>query len=94
MFLFTHFHTYFIKNYLLVSTASILVLGAIGSANVLLITAMNPSLMWWIGLLLSVMVTMHFLVFFLAQFPPKRVIASFISGVIIQLIILVLIFLN
>lgn len=94
MFLFTHFHTYFIKNYRLVSTASILVLGVIGSANVLLITAMNPSLMWWIGLLLSVMETMHFLVFFLAQFPPKRVIASFISGVIIQLIILVLIFLN
>ncbi len=94
MFLFNQFYQYFIKNYLLASTAGIIILGAIGSANVLLITAMNPSFIGWVGLFLSVIATMRFLAFFLAQFPPKRVIEAFVSGVIIQLIILVLIFLN
>ena len=85
---------FFSRYYLLAATASIIILGFIGSANVLLITAMNPTFMGWIGLFLTIMATMRFLAFFLAQYPRKRVIEAFITGVIVQLMILLLVFLN
>ena len=85
---------YFSRYYLLAATASIIILGFMGSVNVLLITAKNPSLMEWIGLFLTLMASMRFLAFFLAQYPRKRVIESFISGVIVQLVIFILVFLN
>ena len=94
MFLIQHLAHYFTRYYLLAATASIIILGFIGSANVLFITAMNPSFIGWVGLFFTVMATMRFLAFFLAQYPKKRVIESFISGVIVQLIILILVLLN
>ncbi|MEN8813009.1 MAG: hypothetical protein ABF277_06845 [Candidatus Arcticimaribacter sp.] len=94
MFLIQHLTHYFTRYYLLAATASIIILGFIGSANVLFITAMNPSIIGWVGLFFTVMATMRFLAFFLAQYPKKRVIESFISGVIVQLIILILVLLN
>lgn len=94
MFLIQHLTNYFTRYYLLAATASIIILGFIGSTNVLFITAMNPSFIGWVGLFFTVMATMRFLAFFLAQYPKKRVIESFISGVIVQLIILILVLLN
>ncbi|MGB0366748.1 MAG: hypothetical protein ACPGC8_03830 [Flavobacteriaceae bacterium] len=85
---------YFSRYYLLAATASIIILGFIGSANVLFITAKNPSFLGWVGLFLTVMATMRFLAFFLAQYPRGRVVEAFVTGVIIQLIILVLVSLN
>ena len=80
--------------YLLATTASIIILGFIGSVNVLLITQDKPVFMGWVGLLITIMATMRFLAFFLAQFPRKRIVESFISGVISQLVILIVILLN
>ena len=94
MFLIQHLTHYFTRYYLLAATAGIIILGFIGSASVLFITAEHPSFMGWAGLFFTVMETMRFLAFFLAQYPKKRVIESFISGVIVQLIILILVLLN
>ena len=94
MFFINRLSYYFTRYYLLAATASIIILGFIGSANVLFITAKNPSFLGWIGHFFKVMATMRFLAFFLAQYPRRRVVEAFITGVILQLIILILIFLN
>ena len=94
MFLLKKISNYFAHYYLLATTASIIILGFIGSVNVLLITQDKPVFMGWVGLLITIMATMRFLAFFLAQFPRKRIVESFISGVILQLVILILILLN
>ena len=94
MFFINRLSYYFTRYYLLAATASIIILGFIGSANILFITAKNPSFLGWIGLFFTVMATMRFLAFFLAQYPRRRVVEAFITGVILQLIILILIFLN
>lgn len=94
MFFINRLSRYFTRYYLLAATASIIILGFIGSANVLFITANNPSFMGWVGLFFTVMATMRFLAFFLAQYPLKRVVEAFVTGVIVQLVILVLVFLN
>ncbi len=94
MFFINRLSRYFTRYYLLAATASIIILGFIGSANVLFITAKNPSFMGWVGLFFTVMTTMRFLAFFLAQYPLKRVVEAFVTGVIVQLVILVLVFLN
>jgi hypothetical protein len=52
MFLIQHLTHYFTRYYLLAATASIIILGFIGSANVLFITAEHPSFMGWAGLFL------------------------------------------
>ena len=94
MFFINRLFHYFSRYYLLAATASIIILGFIGSANVLFITANNPSFLGWIGLFFTVMATMRFLAFFLAQYPLRRVVEAFVTGVILQLIILLLVFLN
>ena len=94
MFFINRLSRYFTRYYLLAATASIIILGFIGSANVLFITANNPSFMGWVGLFFTVMATMRFLAFFRAQYPLKRVVEAFVTGVIVQLVILVLVFLN
>ena len=94
MFFINRLSRYFTRYYLLAATASIIILGFIGSANVLFITANNPSFMGWVGLFFTVMATMRFLAFFLAQYPLKREVEAFVTGVIVQLVILVLVFLN
>lgn len=94
MFLIQRLSHYFNRYYLLAATASIIILGFIDSANVLFITAKYPSFIGWLGIFLTVMVTMRFLAFFLAQYSRKRVMESFITGVVLQLIILVFAFLN
>ena len=94
MFFINRLSRYFTRYYLLAATASIIILGFIGSANVLFITAKNPSFIGWVGLFFTVMTTMRFLAFFLAQYPLKRVVEAFVTGVIVQLVILVLVFLN
>lgn len=94
MFFINRLFHYFSRYYLLAATASIIILGFIGSANVLFITANNPSFLGWIGLFFTVMATMRILAFFLAQYPLRRVVEAFDTGVILQLIILVLVFLN
>ena len=94
MFFINRLSYYFTRYYLLAATASIIILGFIGSANILFITAKKPSFLGWIGLFFTVMATMRFLAFFLAQYPRRRVVEAFITGVILQLIILILIFLN
>lgn len=94
MFFINRLSYFFTRYYLLAATASIIILGFIGSANVLFITAKNPSFLGWIGLFFTVMATIRFLAFFLAQYPRRRVVEAFVTGVILQLIILILIFLN
>ena len=94
MFFINRLSYYFTRYYFLAATASIIILGFIGSANVLFITAKNPSFLGWIGLFFTVMATMRFLAFFLAQYPRRRVVEAFDTGVILQLIILILIFFN
>lgn len=94
MFFINRLFHYFTRHYLLAATASIIILDFIGSANVLFLTAMNPSFWGWVGLFFTVIATMRFLAFFLAQYPRRRVLEAFVTGVILQLIILVLIFLN
>ena len=94
MFFINRLSYFFTRYYLLAATASIIILGFIGLANVLFITAKNPSFLGWIGLFFTVMATIRFLAFFLAQYPRRRVVEAFVTGVILQLIILILIFLN
>ena len=94
MFFIKRLSYYFTRYYLLAAIASIIILGFIGSANFLFITAKNPSFLGWIDLYFTVMATMRFLAFFLAQYPRRRVVEAFVTGVILQLIILILIFLN
>ena len=93
MFFINRLSYYFTRYYLLAATASIIILGFIGFANVLFLTAMNPSFWGWVGLFFTV-TTMRFLAFFLTQYPRIRVVEAFVTGVILQLIILILIFLN
>ena len=50
MFFINRLFHYFTRYYLLAATASIIILGFIGSANVLFLTAMNPSFWGWVGL--------------------------------------------
>ena len=53
MFFINRLFHYFTRYYLLAATASIIILGFIGSANVLFLTAMNPSFWGWVGLFLQ-----------------------------------------
>lgn len=94
MFFINRLSYYFTRYYLLAAIASIIILGFIGSANVLFITAKNPPFLEWIGLFFTVMATMPFLTFFLVQYPRRRVVEALVAGIILQLIILILIFLN
>ena len=94
MFFINRLSYYFSRYYLLAATASIIILGFIGSANVLFITAKNPPFLEWIGLFFTVVATMRFLAFFLVQYPRRRVVEALVAGIILQLIVLILIFLN
>ena len=82
MFFIKRLSYYFTRYYLLATIASIIILGFIGSANVLFITAKNPSFLGWIGLYFTVMATMRFLAFFLAQYPRRRVVEAFLLQVL------------
>ena len=50
MFFINRLSYYFTRYYLLAATASIIILGFIGSANVLFLNAINPSFWGWVGL--------------------------------------------
>lgn len=84
------FQTYF----LLASTAGIIILGFIGSINVFFITANDPLFWGWTGLFITVLATMRFLAFFLAQSPLYRLVEAFVSGLLIQVLITIIIFMN
>ena len=94
MFLLKRLSYYFKHYYLLAATAGIIILCFLGSVNVMLITQEKPVFMGWVGLLFTIIATMRFLAFFLAQYPRKRIIESLISGVILQLVILIIVLLN
>ncbi|MGB1449847.1 MAG: hypothetical protein ACPG8F_08405 [Flavobacteriaceae bacterium] len=85
------FRALYRKHYLLAATASIIIIGFFGSLNVLLITMHKMNFGWMFVLFLTVMATMRFLAFFLAQFPVARVFEAALSGVLIQIILFVLI---
>jgi len=88
------FRRVYLQYFLLAATASIILLGFIESVNVLVVTARPFSLWSFFALLLTIVATMRFLAFFLAQYPPRRVYMSFLSGMIIQAIVFVLLCVN
>ena len=88
------FRRIYLQHFLLATTASIILLGFIGSVNVLVVTARPFTLGGFFALLLTVVATMRFLAFFLAQYPPQRVYLSFLTGMIVQAIVFVLLWMN
>lgn len=84
----------YVQYYLLAASASILLVGFFGSINVLLIAMEPVTFLGMLGLLLTITATMRFLAFFLAQFPKNRIFESFVSGIVIQLLILMILSLN
>ena len=84
------FHTYF----LLAATAGLIILGFLGSVNVLYLTSTPPSFWGWLGLFFTVMVTMRFLAFFLAQYPKRKLAEAFVTGILLEFLVLLFIFVN
>ena len=80
------FQTYF----LLASTAGIIILGFIGSINVFFITANDPLFWGWTGLFITVLATMRFWLFF-STVPLYRLVEAFVSGLLIQVLIMIII---
>ncbi|MDB2702259.1 hypothetical protein OAP99_00175 [Flavobacteriaceae bacterium] len=86
--------TIYCQYFLLAATASIIIVAFLASINVLLITMHPVSFFGMLGLLFSTMGMMRFLAFFLAQYPKNRIFESFITGIILQLIVLLVLVLN
>ncbi len=82
------------KHFLLAATATIIIIGFVGYVNIFLITMHKMNLGWMLIMFFTVMATMRFLAFFLARFPLPRIFEAAVSGLLIQLIILLLIGLN
>ena len=94
MFLFERLAQVFYSYYLLATSAGLILLGFVGSINVLIITATTSSFLRWLGLMVSVMATMRFLALFLAQYPRRRVAEAFFSGMVVELFILAFLLVN
>ena len=94
MFLFERLAQVFYSYYLLATSAGLILLGFVGSINVLIITDTTPSFLGWLGLMVSVMATMRFLALFLAQYPRRRVAEAFLSGMVVELFILAFLLVN
>ena len=94
MFLFERLAQVFYSYYLLATSAGLILLGFVGSINVLIITATTPSFLGWLGLMVSVMATMRFLALFLAHYPRRRVAEAFFSGMVVELFILAFLLVN
>ena len=84
----------YLQYFLLAATASIIVVAFLASVNVLLITMRPMSFFGMLELLFSTIGMMRFMAFFLAQYPKNRIFESFLSGIVIQLIILLVLALN
>ncbi|MCH1517030.1 MAG: hypothetical protein L7T62_00265 [Flavobacteriaceae bacterium] len=83
----------YIQYFLLSATASIIVVAFLVSVNVLFLTKRPLTFFGMTGLLFTIGM-MRFLAFFLAQYPKNRIFESFLSGIVIQLMVLVLLVLN
>ena len=84
----------YLQYFILAATASIIVVAFLASVNVLLITMRTMSFFGMLGLLFSTIGMMRFMAFFLAQYPKNLIFESFLSGIVIQLIILLVLALN
>lgn len=84
----------YIQYFLLSATASIIVVAFLASVNVLFLTMRPLTFFGMTGLLFTTIGMMRFLAFFLAQYPKNRIFESFLSGIVIQLLVLVLLVLN
>ena len=84
----------YLQYFLLAATASIIVVAFLASVNVLLITMRPMSFFGMLELLFSTIGMMRFMAFFLAQYPKNRIFESFLSGIVIQLKILLVLALN
>ena len=84
----------YLQYFLLAATASIIVVAFLASVNVLLITMRPMSFFGMLRLLFSTIGMMCFMAFFLAQYAKNRIFESFLSGIVIQLIILLVLALN
>lgn len=81
-------------HFLLATTASLIIIGFVGSVNVFLISMHPPSFYWMTLLFITVMATMRFLAVFLARFPIPRIFEAALTGVLIQIFLLIFIHLN
>ena len=84
------FQTY----YLMAASAGLIVLSFLGSVNVLYLTSTPPSFWGWLGLFFTVMATMRFLAFFLAQYPKRKLAEAFVTGILLEFLVLLFIFVN
>ena len=84
----------YLQYFLLAATASIIVVAFLASVNVLLINMRPMSFFGMLRLLFSTIGMMRFMAFFLAQYPKNRIFEFFLSGIVIQLIILLVLALN
>lgn len=83
------FQKIYTTHFLLAATLSIILIGFFGSINILLITMLPINFWWWIAMVLEVFATMRFLALFIAKFPVHRVFEAFITGLSIQLLVLI-----
>lgn len=87
-----YFYTFrqaYTTHFLLVATLSIILIGFFGSINILLITMLPINFWWWVVMVLAVFATMRFLALFIAKFPVHRVFEAFVTGISIQLLVLI-----
>lgn len=82
------------RHYLLAATATIIIIGFVGTINILLISMHKMNFGWMCIMLITVIATMRFLAFFLACYPISRVFEAALSGLLIQFVILLLMGLN
>ena len=84
------FQKTYTSHLLLAATLSIILIGFFGSINILLITMLPITFWWWIAMVLALFATMRFLALFIAKFPVHRIFEAFVTGIIIQLSLLVI----
>ena len=84
------FHIY----YLMAATTSLILLSFLGSINVLFLTAGQPSFWGWLGLFFTVMATMRFLALFLALYPKRKLAEAFVTGILLEFLVLLFVFVN
>ncbi|MGB1971539.1 MAG: hypothetical protein ACPHSE_03495 [Flavobacteriaceae bacterium] len=91
---FKAFKALYRENYLLAAISSLVIIIFVTLINVYYITSQKLNLLWMLILIVALFSPLRFLTSFLAQFPFKRVFESFITGMLIEVLILLLFLLN
>ena len=76
------------------ASSGLIILGILGSVNIMNLTSIQSSFWGWQGLFLTVMATMRFMAFFLAQYPKRKLAEAFVTGILLEFLVLLFIFMN